>query len=623
MFTADDNVGARVVRESYPDGEAGIQKSLQTICAKVREGAPTPLMRSFAGNILRQAKFPRTNKEKATAHFNKVKATVGYTHDPPGTELIQSAAVTLCVEGAPVCIPIEDCFPEGTLLLRKDGQLVPIERIEVGDLIWGHNKWTRIEKKLFKGKLKVDAIEMNNGSTMYLTPDHKLYVGRCKHDKSIDCASCPRPVQRSETFQRIHVSDLQEGETLLQPERIEFGSTSEDPDRMYIEGLVLSEGWVRENGREFSISGQDGKRKEALKHEVKAICDRLGIETRWHRKYITVKDPEWSMKLRRLGERARFKHAASLDLNESTAAALLRGLMSDSTADTGGHGRTYSTTSYKMMVQVRVLQRMFGKRTGVKMLTPEQHQGFGKHPLWRVGVNAHQETTNVSKTLAVRAIERAVKKVSCWDITTEDHYVYMPEHDVTVSNCDGHVTCVATLCAASGLEVAIVRQFFGSEHQQHVICEVKLEDGSWFPLDTTTNRFGPGEKAKATKETRMSPWDGQATGLSDEAEFIGIGALPVLGLGADGRYHTLCSAMVLGPDEPPKAWYDVGQGVQASRPIVKPLPGLEGIREGLEEIGELFPSLPKLTTGEAVAAGGAIVAVSVGIAAIIRKVRQG
>ena len=284
------------VREPYPDGEAGIQKSLQTICAKVREGAPTPLMRSFAGNILRQASFPRSNRDKAIAHFNKVKASVGYTHDPPGTELIQSAAVTLCVEGAPVCIPIEDC--------------------------------------------------------------------------------------------------------------------------------------------------------------------------------------------------------------------------------------------------------------------------------------------------------------------------------------DGHVTCVATLCAASGLQVEIVRQYFGSDHQQHVICEVKLEDGSWFPLDTTTNRFGPGEKAKATKETRMSPWDGQATGLSDEAEFVGIGSLPVLGLGADGRYHTLPEAMVLGPDEPPKAWYDVGQGVQASRPIVKALPGLEGIREGLEELGGFFPPLPKLTTGQAVAAGGAIVAGSALVAAIIRKVKS-
>lgn len=303
MFTADDNAGVRVVRESYPEGEAGIQKSLRTICAKVREGAPTPIMRSFAGNVLRQAGFPRTGREKGTVLCNHVKNSVGYAHDPPGTELIQSAAVTLCVEGAPVCIPIEDC--------------------------------------------------------------------------------------------------------------------------------------------------------------------------------------------------------------------------------------------------------------------------------------------------------------------------------------DGIVTALATLCASSGMEVEIVRQFFGNDHQQHVICEVKLEDGTWFPLDATSPKLQPGQKAHAVKETRMNPWGGESvTGLSDQAEFIGIGGLPVLGLGADGRYHTLPSSFILGPDEPQKTWYDVGQGVQASKTVVKTIQVPEEGPQRLEGLGlgDLFPSLPalpKLTTGAAVAAGAAIIGVSAGVAAIIRKVRHG
>lgn len=303
MFTADDNAGARVVRESYPEGEAGIQKSLREICARVREGAPTPIMRSFAGNVLRQAGFPRTNRERATALCNHVKNTVGYAHDPPGTELIQSAAVTLCVEGAPVCIPLGDC----------------------------------------------------------------------------DDVSC----------------------------------------------------------------------------------------------------------------------------------------------------------------------------------------------------------------------------------------------------------ALATLCAASGMEVEIVRQFFGSDHQQHVLCEAKLEDGSWFPLDATSPKLQPGHKAIARKETRMNPWGGETvTGLSDQAEFIGIGALPVLGMGSDGNYHKLSPEVILGKDEPPKVWYDVGQGVQASREVVRPISS-ESYEEGPQRLdglglGDLFPSmpaLPKLTTAAAVAAGGAIVGVSIGIAAIIRKLK--
>lgn len=281
------------VRKPYPDGEAGIRMSLEQICAKVKESSPTPVFRSFAGNILRQAKFPRTNEEKARTLYDHVKATVGYTHDPPGTELVQAAPITLCVEGAPICIPIGDC--------------------------------------------------------------------------------------------------------------------------------------------------------------------------------------------------------------------------------------------------------------------------------------------------------------------------------------DDIVCALASLCAACGLEVEIVRQFFGDGHQQHVICEVRLENGKWFPLDATTSRFIAGEKAKASKETRMNPWrDGSPAGL--QAEFVGIGALPVLGLGADGRYHQLPSEMVFGADVPQQTWYDVGPGVQMAQTIAKPLKGLV---EGLDGLGDMLPdSFPKLTTKGAIVAGVGIVAGSAVVAAIIRKVRR-
>lgn len=281
------------IRKPYPEGEAGIRMSLDDMCAKVRETAPTPVFRSFAGNILRQARFPRTSKEKAVAHFTHVKKSVGYVNDPPGTELIQNPMITLCVEGAPCCIPIEDC--------------------------------------------------------------------------------------------------------------------------------------------------------------------------------------------------------------------------------------------------------------------------------------------------------------------------------------DGMTCATAALCAASGLEVEFVRQFFGDEHQQHVIFEVRLEDGKWFPMDVTTSRFGPGEKAKATRETRHNPWrDGSPAGVA--AEFIGIGALPVFGLGADGQYHELPPEMVLGGDNPPQVWYDVGDGVQVAHPIIKPL---KGLAEGLEGLGNMLPDsiFPKLSTKAALVAGAGIIAGSAAVAAIIRRVK--
>lgn len=530
----DAALGVPIERTTYADGDAGIVgQSIPGICRRIREGMTTAVMQSVAANALLEAGSPEGVRRRSSAFLDLVRAKVLYAPDPLGTETIKSAQILLCVKGAPVCIPMGDCFPEGTLLLRKDGQLVPIEEIKVGDEIWGDKKWSRVEGKAFKGKLKVDAVEMNNGSTMYLTSDHKVYVGRCKHGKSVDCHSCHAGA-RVETFERIRIGDLQEGETLLQPERIAFsghgGALPDQLDRLYVEGLAISEGWV--DGNRFCISGQDGKRKETLKHEVKEICDRLGVPTSAHRKYIRVNDAEWATRVASFGHLARNKHFGALNLTEPEAAAVLRGIMSDSTANTRGQGRTFSTTSHTLMVQVRVLHRMFGRSTSVKMLTPEQHRGAGKHPLWRVGIRVKSDEHELSrseKTLAVRGIERAVKKVPCWDIQTDDHKVYLPEHDVTVSNCDDLITCLGTLCAAAGMDVQVVRQDFGvdpttgNKHQEHVLVEVLTEDGAWFALDPSSKTMPAGRKAPAQRETYHSPWD-TAYGAPAQAEYIGMGA---------------------------------------------------------------------------------------------------
>lgn len=135
MFTpADDQgLGIPVVNESYPDGEAGIQKSLAFICKKIREGAPTAIMKSFAGNVLREAGFPQATRDRAIAMLHKVLAVSDYAHDVLGTEQIQSAAVTLCVNGAPVCIPIRDCddgvVALGTLLAAAGMEVEVVRQI--------------------------------------------------------------------------------------------------------------------------------------------------------------------------------------------------------------------------------------------------------------------------------------------------------------------------------------------------------------------------------------------------------------------------------------------------------------------------------------------------------------
>lgn len=98
---------------------------------------------------------------------------------------------------------------------------------------------------------------------------------------------------------------------------------------------------------------------------------------------------------------------------------------------------------------------------------------------------------------------------------------------IPIRDCDDGVVAVGTLCGAAGMDVRVVRQFFGASHQQHVLLEVKLEDGTWYPLDPSNKQAPYGVKAPAQRETRHSPFDAKLTGLADQAQFVGMGSLPV------------------------------------------------------------------------------------------------
>jgi hypothetical protein len=498
---------------THPAGKKGARISLEEVAERAWKARMSPRLRAWVTQQLDKCGCSTGGRrEKAACILDAFRKKVPYVHDPVLGEFMATPDQLLCLDEGGLCIIGGDCFPEGTLLLRDDHALVPIEQIEVGQRIWGRDKWSTVTQKWAKGSLTVDAVDLSTGSTMHLTRDHKVYVGRCKHGQSAHGA-CSAPDCRA-SYERIHLGDLQEGEVLLQPERIDFGSGHVDPERMYIEALALADGWTQASKNpelphvHFRIAGRDGKRKEAQKREVQESCARLGIETRWHRRYIEVKDRAWASRIAMLGSRARFKHLETIGLDEETAQAALRGLMADSTQNTGAKTRTFSTTSRQLMVQVRVLHRMLGRMTGVRMLTPEQHGGAGKHPLWRVG-----QREKFGMVATVRSIERAVRKIPCWDISTDDHYVYLPEHDVTVSNCDEASITLAAACLCIGIPAAIV----GSSQREpvdlptHVFMAFQDDLGDWVRMDGTTKLavgrtvphmrewwFEPGEKAKET-----------------------------------------------------------------------------------------------------------------------------
>lgn len=533
----DKKSGIPVTRQLYPTGVAGVKLSLTEIAKRIREGSRTPSVRAFVAQIIIHAGKPETVRARGQAILDYVRANVVYAYDPEMTEMTASAPILLCIPGAPMCMPIGDCFPKGTLLLRDDHAFVKVEELRAGERIWGKDKWTTVQRVWPKGKMTVDAVKMNNGSTMHLTPGHKVYVGLCKHGRT-RCVTC---FNKRESFIRIKVSELQEKDVLLQPETVAFGDGAPDLDRMYIEALALADGWTDDVHASFMIAGRDGKRKEAQKHEVKAICDRLGIKTHWHPRYIVVKDKAWAERIKSLGKRARFKHLETINLTKEAAAEALRGILADSTQNTQGGGRTYSTTSRKLMLQARVLLRMFGHRTGYSYLTPEQHGGAGKHPMWRLCIPG----TLANRALIVKKVERAIRKVECFDITTEDRYVYLPEHDVTVSNCDDATVAIGSLMGAAGMTVRVAKLVISAGSQEHVLIEV-YDDVSekWIGADFSEMNsrnyplgWEPTHESKQTMDpmhpdvTRISGWG------THEAEFIGVGSAR-LGVGAVRRRAT-------------------------------------------------------------------------------------
>lgn len=272
------------------------------------------------------------------------------------------------------------------------------------------------------------------------------------------------------------------------PTRIPFGQEIVDPDRAYIEGLYLSDGWCSKN-TSFEISGQDGCPKEAQKREIEAICTRFGIRTRWARKYISVKDKAWTQRVQQMGHRAPQKRALSIDLDEGAAGALLRGIMADSGRNSS-RGRTFTTTSRELFLQTRLLHKMFGAACSERYIV--DHGGLGTNPIWRLGIRDPGEN-RAQKLLRVKEINRRVFSLPVWDISTDDHYVYLPEADVTVSNCDDYVVVLGSLLQAVGYPVRLrVVQTKDSDDWDHIYLLVRIppmgNGGRWHPLDASVDK---------------------------------------------------------------------------------------------------------------------------------------
>lgn len=391
-----------------------------------------------------------------------------------------------------------DCFVEGTLVLARGHRFVPIEAVVPGMEIWGHDGWTRVKALAYKGVREVSAVRMNNGSTVMATDEHPFMVEFCRKHPDDWTLSRPCPCDDRER-KKVALRDLQPKMVLMTPDRIAFGDDEQCPDRAFLEGLYIADGW-KCGGSGFAISGREGKPKEAQKREVEAICERLGYKTTWRDKSIYVgAGKEWMERISAMGSVAPQKRALSINLGEAAAANLLRGIMADSGRNSGSatlKTRTFTTTSHALMLQTRLLHKMFGVTCGYSYI--ENHGGLGKNPIWRLSTRQHP------RKLRVKEVLRSVGEAPVYDIETESGYVYLPEHDVTVHNCDEYAVLGATMCLQLGRECELVAVGFAPGSLTHVGFRVKEpKSGQWIWVDPVA---GPREREAAATAKEVLRW---------------------------------------------------------------------------------------------------------------------
>ena len=300
-----------------------------------------------------------------------------------------------------------DCLQEDTLLLTDKYEFKKIKDCHIGDIIIGKGGVpTKIISKWDKGYIPLFEIYFNNGCSLKVSPDHKVFLSDGQEKK---------------------VSDLKVGDLLLSCDNLKEGLFEDDLDKLYLKGLHIADGWCLYKTNEFSISGKDGFPKEEQKRWVKSYCERNKIPFRWHQRYISVKNKELNEEFKLCGRKAPNKIIDRMDYTKKCFESILEGLKADSSISNTGT-RVYGTTSYKLALQLRIIGKILGKTTSIRKYI--EHGGFGKNPIYRVTIREKYQ-----KSIKIIGINQ-INKDYAFDIETENKGIYLPETDMVVHNCD-------------------------------------------------------------------------------------------------------------------------------------------------------------------------------------------
>jgi len=315
-----------------------------------------------------------------------------------------------------------DCLPVTTLVLREDYTVAALGNVVPGDRIMEDGAFTTVTEHAITGEKPILAFELNNGAVLRCSPEHRLFLrsGEEKRAENI------RPGDLLKTPSKAFPAAV----SPLNPSKLT------PADFAWLLGIYVADGWCElPRHPRFSISGKDGHKKEEQKRKVKALLEAIGVNTRWHERYLAVNDGDLAEYMKSCGGHAPEKHLPSLLVSADQVRPLVEGLAADcstATSDT----RTHGTTSEILALQTRILYRMLGQSTHIKRW--DEHGGLGTHPMYRITVRKPDDPEhpnarrNSARVVAIREMEPEL----CCDITTEAGRFYLPESDVMVHNCE-------------------------------------------------------------------------------------------------------------------------------------------------------------------------------------------
>lgn len=329
-----------------------------------------------------------------------------------------------------------DCLPLATLVLRDDYTAIPLYALAPGDRIMGQSSWTMVRECVMTGDKPILSFKLSNGCVLRCSRDHRLFRdvdGRIEEIRAEQACVGDDLAQLAEL-------PMATREDLAWPDSL---ARLSNEDRAWLLGVFVADGWTDQY--RCAISGLDGHAKETQKRRVESLMASVGIDTRWHRKYIAINDRAITDFFARCGRHATNKHLESVRFASREAIqATLDGLAADASIqqkhEDGPRTLIYGTTSPRLALQLRVLYRMLGVSTSFRRV--DDHGGFGEHPIYRViprllTRDGYAERRD-KKFARIRAIADGGVE-PCGDIQTDEGRFWLPESDVMVHNCDNLV----------------------------------------------------------------------------------------------------------------------------------------------------------------------------------------